>query len=223
MAQVGLHGIVAIAIRKWVPERGWLMLGIVLGSLIPDLDNVAVAIATITRQSTAGLHRTATHSLFTSAAIILFFYFIGKIANQPRWGNLGWGLGLGVLMHVLLDLLLWFNGVALFWPLPVWVNLWTNSTPPGLWMKLMDPAELLFLALFFFMLFTSGRKRNTDGSFRKTLLLWAGIQAGLFVAFTVLAFSMSKGFQTIFGAVYLLSLFLAIGVTIRMRKTIETI
>ena len=76
MAQVGLHGIVAIAIRKWVPGRGWLMLGIVLGSLIPDLDNVAVAIATITRQSTAGLHRTATHSLFTSAAIFLFFYFI---------------------------------------------------------------------------------------------------------------------------------------------------
>jgi membrane-bound metal-dependent hydrolase YbcI (DUF457 family) len=221
MAQIGLHGVVSLVIRKWIPARGWLMLGVVLGSLIPDLDNVAVAIATVTRQSTVGLHRTATHSVFAAAAFIIIFYLVARISRQPRWSNLGWGLGLGMLIHILLDLLIWFNGVALFWPLPIWINLWANIHPPALWMKLMDPAELLFLALFFFLLVSAAGKHNTDESYIKTLRTWMFIQAGLFIIFTGMTFILSKGFQTIFGAVYLLSLFLSIGVTIRMRKTIE--
>ena len=123
----------------------------------------------------------------------------------------------------LLDLLIWFNGVALLWPLPVWINLWANVTPPEWWMKLMDPVELLCLALFFFLLDATARKRNTDANYLKTLRVWTGIEAGLFVVFTVLVFTMSKGFMTVFGAVYLLSLLLAVGVTIRMRKTIEAV
>jgi hypothetical protein len=87
----------------------------------------------------------------------------------------------------------------------------------------MDPAELLFLALFFLLLDATARKRNTDANYLKTLRVWTGIEAGLFVVFTVLVFSMSKGFATVFGAVYLLSLFLAVGVTIQMRKTIEAV
>ena len=43
----------------------------------------------------------------------------------------------------------------------------------------------------------------------------------LFIVFLVLAFTLSTGLLTIFGAVYLLSLGLALGVTIRMRSTIE--
>jgi membrane-bound metal-dependent hydrolase YbcI (DUF457 family) len=184
---------------------------------------VAVAFATVTKQSTQGLHRTATHSLFTIAAIIVVFYIISRVSKHPRWSNLGWGLGLGMLMHILLDLFIWFNGVALIWPLPVWINLWANVTPPAWWMKLMDPAELLCLALFFLLLSTTARRHNTDAKYHNTLQVWTGIETGLFVVFTVLVFTMSKGLATIFGAVYLLSLFLAIGVTIRMRNTIEAV
>jgi membrane-bound metal-dependent hydrolase YbcI (DUF457 family) len=223
MAQAGIHGMVAMAVRKWVPDRKWLMLGIVLGSIIPDLDNLAVAVATVTKKSTEGLHRTATHSLFFVATIILVFYFVSKIVKQPRWNYLGWGLGVGVVMHILLDLLVWFNGVAILWPLPSWINLWAKTTPPEWWMKLMDPLEMLFLALFFLLLGATARKRNTDVNYLKTLQVWTGIEAGLFAVFTVLAFTMSKGFLTIFGAVYLLSLILAVGVTIRMRATIEAV
>jgi len=43
----------------------------------------------------------------------------------------------------------------------------------------------------------------------------------LFLVFLVLAFTFSKGFMTVFGAVYLLSLGLMFGIVIRMRATIE--
>ena len=66
MAQAGLDGLAGMAVRKWTPGRTWLILGIVLGNLFPDLDNFAVAVATVTGLPTEGLHRTFTHSLFYS-------------------------------------------------------------------------------------------------------------------------------------------------------------
>jgi membrane-bound metal-dependent hydrolase YbcI (DUF457 family) len=221
MAQIGIHGMVGLAVRKWVPERTWLMLGIVLGSLVPDLDNLAVAVATITRHSTEGLHRTLTHSLVFVLFILIIFYLISKATSSKLWQNLGLGLGLGVLMHILLDLLIWFNGVELFWPFPAWINMWTNSTPPEIWMKLMDPAEMLCLTLFYFMLDVTARKRKTDMEYLRTLRVWMGIEAVLFVVLTILAFTLGKIYYTINGAVYLFSIVLSICIIIRMRKTIE--
>ena len=223
MAQAGIHSLVGMAIRKWTPARKWLMLGIVLGNLFPDADNLAVAVATVMGKSTEGLHRTFTHSLFFVAAIILIFYGVAWMSKRSEWGNLGLGLGIGVLMHILLDLLIWFNGVEILWPLPSWVNLWTNVTPPEWWNKLMMPVENLFFVLFLLLLASTARKRNTDSDYLSKLRVWTWVQGVLFLAFMVMVFTMESGFLTIFGAVYLLSLGLVFGITIRMRETVEAI
>ena len=47
------------------------------------------------------------------------------------------------------------------------------------------------------------------------------VQGVLFVVFTVLVYTTAKGFMIPFGVLYLLSLGLAFGVTIRMRETVE--
>jgi membrane-bound metal-dependent hydrolase YbcI (DUF457 family) len=223
MAQAGIHSIIGMALRKWTPDRKWLMLGIVLGNLTPDADNLAVAIATLTNQSTEGLHRTFTHSFFTVAAIIAIFSIVALITKRPRWGYLGLGLGIGVSMHILLDLLVWFNGVETLWPIPSWVNLWEGVTTPEWWDKLMMPLEFLFLALYFLLLHGTAHKRSTDGEYLRTLKVWIGLQSVLFVVFTVLVYVMETGFMIPYGAIYLASLGLAIGVTIRMRATIEAV
>jgi membrane-bound metal-dependent hydrolase YbcI (DUF457 family) len=223
MAQAGIHGLIGIAVRKLTPARNWLMLGIVLGNLIPDADNLAVAVATVMKLPTEGLHRTFTHSLITIVGVIVVFFWIGVLAKQPRWGNLGIGLGIGMLMHIVLDLLIWFNGVAILWPIPSWINLWSGYTPPDWFNKLMLSTEFLFFALFFVGLEGIAHRRNTDQEYLGKLRIWTWIQAALFVVFTVLVYVMQKGFMTPYGAVYLLSLALAIGVTIRMRKTVEAV
>ena len=64
------------------------------------------------------------------------------------------------------------------------------------------------------------RKASTDGEFMKTHRAWLILEAALFVIFTPLAYIMTKGFLTIFGAFYLFSLFMTFFVTIRMRKTV---
>jgi membrane-bound metal-dependent hydrolase YbcI (DUF457 family) len=221
MAQAGMHGIVGLAVRRWAPKREWLMLGIVLGSMVPDADNLAVAVATVAGRSTEGLHRTFTHSLFTVAAVIALFYVVAWIVRRPRWGYLGLGLGVGVLMHILLDLVVWFDGVEILWPLPSWINLWEGVTPPEWWSKLMMPVEFLFFALLFVVLGMMARKQGSNSDYMRTLRIWTAVQGVLFVVFTVLVYTMERGFMTPFGGMYLLSLGLASGVVIRMRETIE--
>ena len=221
MAQAGMHGLISFPIRKWAPGREWLMLGIVLGSMLPDSDNLAVAIATLTKHSTEGLHRTFSHSLFTAVGVVVIFFLIGAATKRPRLNNLGIGLGLGILLHILLDFLIWFDGVAILWPISYYLNFWSAVTPPDWWMKLMYPVELLFFALFFLTLDSLARKQSSDLPFLGKLRFWTVLEGVLFVVFLVLVYTLSKGFLTIFGAVYLLSLGLAIGIAIRMRATIE--
>jgi len=222
MAQAGIHSIVGVAVRKWTPDRTWLTLGIVLGNLLPDADNLAVAVGTLAGFPTEGLHRTFTHSLFFVTAILLIFFLVSKLIKQKRWNNLGIGLGIGVSLHILLDLLIWFNGVEILWPIPSWVNLWTGIVTPDWWERLMLPIENLAFAAFFLYLGALARKYGTNRDYLPKLRFWTWVQAGLFGLFLVVVYALKSGYMTIFGAVYLLSLGLAIWITIRMRDTLET-
>ena len=223
MQQAGIHGMVGVAFRKWMPKREWLLLGVVLGNLLPDLDNIAVAIATVTKSSTEGLHRTFTHSIFMVAALVILFYLISQVTKNQKWSNFGIGFGCGILMHIILDLFLWFNGVELFWPIRYELNFWSWFIMPGWLDKILMTGEFLAFGLFFMLLASFGKKQDTDQANLPKLRIYAYIQFALFVLFTIAAFVMRQGFTTIYGALYLLSLFFAIAMTFRMSKTIETV
>jgi membrane-bound metal-dependent hydrolase YbcI (DUF457 family) len=223
MAQAGIHGLVGVTVKKLAPKKEWLMLGIIVGNLLPDMDALAVAYATLTGGDTHGLHRTWSHSIFTAAGLVVVFYLIGAVAKRPRIGNLGLGVGIGMLLHALLDLLIWFRGVEIFWPLGGEINFWTGFTPPAWWYNKFESAlEFGLFALFFFVLASLASKQNTDGDYLPKLRLWTWIEVGLFAAFLVLVYVWS-GYYIAFGALYILSLGLALGVTIRMRKTVEAL
>ncbi len=223
MPQAGIHGMIGMATRKWTGTREWLLLGAMLGSFVPDMDNLGVAVATLTKAPTEGLHRTMTHSVFFMLTVVIVFYLISQWRKDMRWNNLGLGLGLGILLHALLDLILWFNGVNLFWPLGGEINFWANTTPPEWFMKFIDPAEFLCFALYLYVLGTWARKQNTDNEFMNTHRIWMWLEFALFIIFTPLAYVMTKGYLTIFGALYLFSLFMTFLVTIRMRKTVQAV
>jgi membrane-bound metal-dependent hydrolase YbcI (DUF457 family) len=221
MPQAGIHGLVGTISRKWMPKREWLFLGLVLGNMFPDLDNIAVAVATLTKAPTEGLHRTFTHSIFTVIALVFLFALIAALTKNPRWTSFGYGMAAGTLMHILLDLVLWFGGVEILWPVRFELNFWGWFTTPDWLGKLLLTGEFLAFGLFFALLAVLARRQHTDVDYQPKARLWAIIQFVLFVVFTILAFAIPSGYFTIYGALYLLSLILAVGVTIRMRETIE--
>jgi hypothetical protein len=85
----------------------------------------------------------------------------------------------------------------------------------------MMTVEFFFFALFFLGLSRLSRRQGTDLGYLRKLRVWTWVQLGLFVIFTALVYTLSKGFMTPYGLAYLLSLGLAIGITIRMRQTID--
>jgi membrane-bound metal-dependent hydrolase YbcI (DUF457 family) len=213
---------VGMATRKWTGARDWMLLGAVLGSVTPDLDNLAVAVATLTGGSTEGIHRTATHSVFFVALVVAVFYALGAMKKEERWKNLGYGLGLGILLHVLLDLALWFNGVYMFWPLGGEVGLWMEY-PAGLeWFHEFNEqaAEFLFFGVYLWMLGSWARKFGTDGEFMGKLRFWMWFEFALFAVFFALLL-LGQTFATVSGGLYLVSILMVFFVTIRMRKTLE--
>jgi membrane-bound metal-dependent hydrolase YbcI (DUF457 family) len=221
MAQAGMHGLVGMAVRKISGKKEWLVLGLILGSFVPDMDNVGVAVATVMKMPTEGIHRTMTHSVFFMAVVVAVFYLISQSKKETRWLNLGLGLGLGMLLHSLLDFVLWFNGVVLFWPFGGEINFWANSNPPAWFMTFLEQAaEFLFFGLFLWALGVWARKFNTDSDFAKTQRMWMWLEYALFALFTI-GLIFGKEYKTISGALYLFSLFMIFFVTIRMRKTVE--
>jgi hypothetical protein len=107
------------------------------------------------------------------------------------------------------------------WPLGGWVNFWQGIKPPEWFAKLLDPAEFLFFALFFVWLAKYARDHQTNKDFLGKLRWWTIAMVVLLVIFTPLVYLMSKGFQTIYGVFYLISITAAFVITIRMRQTVE--
>ncbi|HSL29424.1 MAG TPA: metal-dependent hydrolase [Anaerolineales bacterium] len=225
MAQNGLHAITGMLVRKWMPQRDWLPLGLVLGNMAPDLDNLTVAYATLTGADSHGLHRTFTHSIFTVSAVILLFYLLAVLTKNGKWNNFGIGFGSGILTHSLLDLLIWFNGVEVLWPIRYELNFWSDFTPPGWLRLLLDSGEFLGFGLYFLLLSSLAQKNNTDQGHRSSARMWMYTQFALFPVFTVLFLTLgAEGIlYIVFGALYLLSLIAAMTMTIRMRRTVETV
>ncbi|MBV6393610.1 MAG: hypothetical protein KPEEDBHJ_02852 [Anaerolineales bacterium] len=225
MPQNGMHAIAGIVARPWMPKKEWLLLGLVLGNIFPDLDNIAVAVATITKADTHGLHRTFTHSIFAIAAMVILFYIIGAVARNQKWNNFGVGLGAGIFMHIVVDLILWFNGVELLWPIKYELNFWSWFTVPAWLQTLLDTAEFLFFGLYFALLLSLARRYGTDLGRLSGLKIWFYVQMGMFVLFTLLFYLAPTIplLRTIYGALYLVSLIAAIVITIQMRQTVEAI
>jgi membrane-bound metal-dependent hydrolase YbcI (DUF457 family) len=225
MPQNGIHAMVGIASRKWMPKREWLLLGVVLGNMFPDLDILVVAYATLAKLPDPGhYHRTFTHSIFTLIAAIVLFYVIAALTKNEKWKNFGVGFGAGIFMHIVVDLVLWFNGVELLWPMRYELNFWSWFTTSA-WLKIiLDTGEFLAFGLYFLLLGSLALRYNTDLERLGSSKIWAYIELGLFVLFTVLFFTVgAQGLlYQVFGGLYLVSLIVAIVITIRMEQTVES-
>jgi hypothetical protein len=97
--------------------------------------------------------------------------------------------------------------------MPAWLNI------------LLQTGEFLAFGLYFLLLSALARRQNPGREREGAAKTWAYIEFALFILFTLLFFSLGmQGLQfTIFGALYLISLILAMVLTIQMRKTVETI
>ena len=94
------------------------------------------------------------------------------------------------------------------------------------WLKIfLDTGEFLAFGFYFLLLGSLARQYGTDAARQGSSKTWAYIQFGLFILFTVLFFAIGTvGLHyKVFGVLYLLSMIIAMVVTIRMRATVEAL
>lgn len=176
MAQVGVHGLVGLFVGELVLTRfvksrlarRALVWGFVVGNILPDLDYVAV-IPTypVDRILALHMHRTFSHSLGAAMAIWIAFEVIAFLLRDEYARFLGYGLAWGVIGHILLDILVWFSPIDVFWPASVWgiippVNLWGWYNTPFLVGQLLGAAEFLAFALYYDRLAALGQALGTN-------------------------------------------------------------
>lgn len=221
MPQAGLHGMAGLSVRRALP-RG-LTWGFVLGNVLPDVDMFAMTTVYPFHLALAyRMHRTFTHSLSFILLMVALFYLL-SLRLGPFYKYLGYGLGLGIALHVFLDIFLWFDGVEIFWPLAYDLDLWRWYSPPPMVFKLLRAAEFLFAGLYFLYLSLAATRSGTDLNFAGRLRLLYRLQFALFVVFAGLAFVLeTEQYLIPFGVVYTFTMLpLVLYVTVRMRETIE--
>jgi hypothetical protein len=137
--------------------------------------------------------------------------------------NFGLGAATGlVLLHIFVDIFIWFNGVGILWPF--WsINLWEWITLSGPVQNLIRAGNFYaFAAYFAYLAIIAGRARSDIG-YLPRLRLYSYAQLGIGIIFTVLAFALpTSTYNLVDGAILLLLAYPnALWVTWRMRNTIE--
>ena len=134
MAQTGLHGLIALQSNRLIPYEKGLYPSIIIGSFIPDLDVILVAIFSFfftIEESTTIFYRTFSHSFFSLIIVYLFFMIMSELKKDIRLKIIGKGIAIGILLHIILDTFLCFYGIHFLWPLPFdKFNLWESIQIP---------------------------------------------------------------------------------------------
>lgn len=157
-------GIVALLTRYkpfGVKLSPWSKYGFVLGNILPDIDLllcIALAFGGLGIEAAGAVHRTATHSFITIAAIILVGFAIGYWQKGKKWiQSLFIALGLGMFTHVLFDLP---GPVSIFYPLiTARIGVSPLQVTP-LVGNISNALDFLFVALFFYVIYLLAKRAN---------------------------------------------------------------
>ncbi len=226
MAQVGVHAILGLYFKKVIPSKKWLFASFIFGTILPDIDYLLVFVANWFSPIDTAIsifHRTVTHSFFTAILVYLIIAILSEIKKSEVLKIIGRGLAAGMILHILVDLVLWFQGVDLLWPLPIHFNLWT-SYQPQVWMEqLLLALEFLFFRIYGWILVQMVVSSSTNECIWmiKPLNIWIKVELILFFVFAgLVSLSLTHYFE-LFLIVYIPSFIIALFSTYSARKVLE--
>ncbi|RJQ08005.1 MAG: metal-dependent hydrolase [Bacillota bacterium] len=243
MAQSGLHGLIggyaarvcvkAADTPAGVSRAKGLKFGLVLGALIPDVDFFVLGpLFLVNSRIALTMHRSFTHSILTTAVVVALTWLLASGQRRDYLRGFAVGLGLGILTHLVADVILWFGGIQVLWPLGYVgihqeLNLWAHYQPPRVVSNLLGALDYVFFGLYYLWLASAARKAGTDTGFLNRLRLLTNLQWVLAAVFVALAVYLSAGgmlFDIAHYAMFILFFFpMCLYVTVKMRETIHAL
>lgn len=226
MAQAGLHAALGYSLRYIISYEKRFLPAIVFGAILPDLDVLFVALASIfypIDQAEELFHRSFSHSFFTIILFYLVFSFIAEWKKQPIFKSIGKGLVLGILSHIIVDTFLWFRDIQFLWPLPFEpFNFWSFWQAPDWFHRIMMVIEYFgFYWYAWFLISRHIEQPNRHSWIIKYLQYWKSFGGTLFLFFILLLYWEPVDFLVIFGAAYIPSIIIALWATYMSRDALE--
>jgi len=226
MAQAGLHAALGYSLRYIIPYKKRYLPAVVFGAILPDLDVIAVALASLAfpiSQAEHLFHRSFSHSFFTLILIYLVFSFIAEWKNNPVFKSIGKGLVLGILSHIIIDTFFWFREIQFLWPLPLEpFNFWSFwDAPDWLHRGMLTMEFFCFYWYTWFLISRHIQHPNKQSWIVKYLQYWKSCAEILFLLFIVLAFWNPRAFMLIFGAAYIPLIIMALWATYMSRDALD--
>jgi len=226
MAQAGIHALVGFQVARVIPPKKFLGCWIIIGALLPDLDLIIVALASILQpieEATQLYHRSFSHNFFIIIFLYLICALVSEIINHSRFKVMGKGLSLGMLTHLILDTLFWFTPIYLLWPLPLKpFNFWSFMSIPEYGKHIIMIIEFLFFYIYAaFLIQMHLTKPHIHTISFPLLIRWKKIEIILFLLFVALLFFNVPGFKVLFSVAYIPSLIFAIFATWQSRHCLD--
>ena len=227
MAQAGIHALIGLQSNRLIPYEKGLYPSIIIGSLLPDLDIILVAIFSTfnsVEKSVEIFHRTFSHSFFSLIIIYFLFMIMGEVKKNDQVKTIGKGIAIGILLHLITDTFLWFHGIHFLWPLPIReFNLWESIDIPLIINNLILSTEFLFFRIYAWYLINQYLSYPVGQNwFIKFLTKWMKIESILFIIFLIFTYFEIPSFTFLFVLAYIPSLIMAIISTTLMWYSIDS-
>ena len=232
MAQSGIHAFSGIIASKYFKNKKWFISSMVFGTIVPDIDIVFSAIAFLWGYSindAEAIHRTFTHSIFTIIILYFIFLSISEITSDKKFRTIGKGLCIGIGIHIVLDVFLWFNSINLLWPLQPYLieplNIWKNISLGGndITRKFLLAFEFIFFRIYGWFLinkFIENKSNHSNSWFIIYISKWIKIEFVFFI-FALLLIYLNIHFEKyliFFTILYIPSLIMALISTYILRE-----
>ena len=226
MAQAGLHAAIGYQVSRIIPYEKRLFPALIFGAMLPDLDIIIVAIASLflsINQAVELFHRTFSHSFFTLIIIYLLFAILSELRRKPVLKSIGKGIALGMLTHYIIDTFIWFSQIDVLWPLPLEpINLWYFWKPTFRVFQILLALE--FFCFRWYAWFLIGRHLEYPSKhswFIKHLNTWKKLETIFCLLFIILILWNPPFFKLLFGIAYIPSLIMALFATHMSRDALE--
>lgn len=199
LAQFAVHIATGILAGDLLKGDRSLRYGLVLGSIAPDLDFIPlIAVYLLDPDLARSFHRSASHSLLLPVLILIVSLPL-YVATHKK-AILGWstGLAIGLVSHIILDILFWFEAINVLWPLDALgfatkIDLWKYNTPSEIIVLLLGPAaEFLFYGLLFYFLRRRALYFQTNIGLLSILRKLEFLLYTLFLVYIFLAFQLPR-------------------------------
>ena len=215
MSLTGTHAYISILIKNKLSYGKWFFVSFLFGSIIPDIDYFFSKLHLLFNipYFLSLLNKTFFHSIITVTLVYLILLILYEIKKNKKHLHMANGILLGMSLHILLDIFLWYDKIDVFWPLPVEnVHIWSSITLSKNLSILILSLEFLFFRIFAWHTITSILNHPGENKHLiSPLTTWMKTQLYIIIIFIISSYFLSIYYiYIIFFIGYIPSLFMMI-------------